>query len=206
MIIELINKNRFKENDELYIKYFGKQKNNNELEKTKEINKKITNFTKKLFNNTPSYYYDVDYRENIGYYTLIYGDRGFYYFDYLTDVEEYAFLKIIDDILFEYAHYYELENRLEIFNKFKEKFGYLDNGIEEFYNYASAFGIAEYKLEAYNEFYDNKIPDIIIQNIVDRMNNYWFNEKTKLVWEYDNKTKELTCRKKQKVMAIGGIK
>ena len=206
MVLELINKNRFKTEDELYKKYFAREKNNNEKEKIKKINKKIEFFTQKLYKEKTSYYYDVDYLEDIGYYTLIYGDRGFYYFDYLTDVEEYAFLKIINDILSEYANYYELKNRYEIFKRFKEKYGYLDNGTDEFYRYASALGIAEYKLEAYNEFYNNKIPDELINNIVDRMNNYYFNEKAELVWEYDTKTQELIARKRQKVKTIGELK
>jgi len=182
----------FKYGDEMYIKVFEEEKSASELQNKKIFDDKIAEFYKKIDAKLviPAGYISFGYKKDIGYYVIYDCDRGFMEFINglpCSDLEK-AFMITIRDLLNYESFHYEFENR----EKLKKEYFKRKNGIE----YNELLLAYEYILNKFDKYYDGDIPDELIKEYEDHLNNLYLDNRN---YKYNKKTKQIEIISNNKI-------
>ena len=182
-------KREFYYTDKLYKQYFRSEKSRNEQEKGQLLRKRLLEILRKIYSinreqvsDYVTFWCEIGYADNYGYYLLCDSDRGHYSVINGLPTEELdsAVLTIMEFILSSDSHYDELSNREEYKKDFIHRFGKYD-----FLTYSQCLYFAEYSLKMWGNYYENKIPPAVISHYESYMNDVENVKEHSLVWKYD---------------------
>lgn len=200
MIAELENQSEFYYTDELFKKYFLERKlTENEQQKKEELFQLINNFINKVYSEELSFqefistgYVSVSYLNDFGYYIVSDRDRGHYEVINYGEDTFIAFQKIITEFLFSHSFNYEMNNREQLKHDYKIRFN-------KEYNQCLSF--TEYCLNKWNIYFDNNIPNEIINYYEKYLNSVNYEQPDK-IWIYNIETKSFNLKTKDIVMKL----
>lgn len=202
MIKELAKKDEFFYSDPVFRKYFVDRKKT-EFEKSKELEvyNMVFDFLKKTFNISGDNFKNLIYRmgyfsfgaylEDYGFYSLSDADRGYYDIEYYGEDINIAFYKLVDDILFDYAHDNERDNRKKYMSDFDTRFDVKGN------KYFSSLYETEYIIDKWDKYYEGNIPEYIIAYYEEQINDFVWSQENNTYWKYNRETKKFEPTKKK---------
>ena len=210
MIQELNGKTSFFQNDPLYKKYFC-NKEKTELEKNKELElySMVCNFFKKIYNFSPKeveklsdpYYISFGaYLDDYGFYTQTYQDRGYHNIEcYGTDIN-IAFLRTVDELLFDLLLINQNSDCKQNIGKFTNLFTSISKAdIKTFGGYLSQEG---WIIDKWNKYYEGEIPEYIVSYYEENINDFIWRYDGNIKCKYNNETKKFDINKKGKVRKL----
>ena len=191
MINELESKDYLYSKSKTFNDYFVKrEKTDNEIKKETIIIKLILDFYQKVYDKEmkelDNDIFDFDlcdfgYIDNYGYYVINYDNWGYYLVHcYGEDLLE-IFSTLVRSVLNAKRRNYLCKNRKIIKNEYRNRF-------RHFKNYDVIFN-AEYDLDKWNKYYNDEIPEEIINRYNDYVNNNYYLSKVNNILEYDKKYK-----------------
>ncbi len=209
MIKELQGIKKLDYDNPLLDKYFMKSSSENEKTKLKELNARVSLFTKKVFEEEykPSKDYWFGYLDDYGYYQMDDFDRGWFeVFNLGEDIDEVVF-EVLDELLYEKSLEYEQNNREQLQREFNERFA--DQYLRPLFNldnkYTRAIPMVEYALDKFDKYYDGKIPDTIIKHYEDYLTSIGWSKDQGIRWVYNPDAKQMTPERRVRLDIINAL-
>ena len=179
----------------------NRKRTEGEEEELKKLRLMLKKFWQKVYPNLEyefflSGYSNIGYFENIGFYVEVDASSDDKIINTYGNDLEGAFVSIIKAVLLEYSMDYENKNRKELQTNFETRF----KGIK----YAQGLYFAEYALEKWNQYYEDNIPDLIIEHYENYLNTC-FKRGDDMVWSYNREENKFVYKEKDKVKEMPGI-
>ena len=188
-----ITKKESREKEQSLSIYLNRVKSPNELAKEQELNAKVLDFYKKVYNQNAQKLsitnFDFDlhsygYIDNSGYYLIIYDSFNYYLVSHYGDNVDEIFTDIVKNIINKKYRIIDFQNHHIIKKEGHRRFPKIRNSESIIY--------IEYILNQWHKFYDGKIPERIMK----RYKNYINSKKiTTDSIEYDIDSKRITYRR-----------